>query len=639
MNTIEQRKAEMLPYYGQPDRYAVAGGLCCAATKNCGPVWTFFGGPAYASPNFIRREYLFAEIDGIAHMLDFDMHRLRGCGAFCGTGVFEGCEVLLTDFAPFGKPYIVRQLLVQNLSGRPHKIRFLAYVQPLRGGMSTVGGRFLEIDTPQGAPLATWNEPADLTDWHKRSALVGFAGAAACSDGLPCTEKVALGAGESTSCALYHYAFFEKPDDTGALFARTPEETAQEFDLLCGAWGQWLAKGAHNRLPDADLRAVCEGMLVTLKMCQSEDGGFMACPRVYPCSYLRDTHGALRGLAAAGYTEELRGFILRIHRLFTVSGHIPNSAVTGCPTGEMNLNLSEEHLVSEGGAYYVLLCRYYYERTRDLALLRTAEASIRFAVTEQVRWFEHNSGYLRFNGDETERYVPNVDGNMYAGMPVVEYMTELEADPYRPAGDDFIPEWKSENFSFASVTGMLASVGFFCTFLRALQKDDEALEWERRLDALTRQTESHFLRPDGTHWWSVFEDGGKPACCVVNYLLMTRWFGVSLPGGSADRDIRMVQGLVDPASGFLPIAPGVNGGMTGHTLAYLLYDLADLHDPRAGAVWHTIRTRLLGGWGDLSEFYGPKGTPNSHNMNIFSTGITLDALLRYAQSGEARPEN
>ena len=75
----------------------------------------------------------------------------------------------------------------------------------------------------------------------------------------------------------------------------------------------------------------------------------------------------------------------------------------------------------------------------------------------------------------------------------------------------------------------------------------------------------------------------------------------------------------------------MNSGSTGHTLSLLLYNLVKTDNELSHEVYHQIIDRAIGAWGDISEFYGPLGTPNSHNMNIFSTGITLDALLMYAQ--------
>jgi hypothetical protein len=69
----------------------------------------------------------------------------------------------------------------------------------------------------------------------------------------------------------------------------------------------------------------------------------------------------------------------------------------------------------------------------------------------------------------------------------------------------------------------------------------------------------------------------------------------------------------------------------------LLTDLSRLQHPEA----HPVCERLLGlcdTYGTFSEFYGPGGVSNTHNMNIFSSGINVAALLDYYRAFSSRKE-
>ena len=547
-NISQSAISNMVQYLGHKDRYAVAGGKCCAATKINNGVWSYFGGPCYASPNFIKREYLYVEINRLLHLLDFDMHRVKGSGAFCGHAVYQDCEVILIDFAPQMKNCIIRRIEVINHSAAMKRVRVVAHIDPLRGTPSVIDGKYLMISTGIGTPIATWNEPTEVKDWCCRYAYIGFTDADTVTDGNLLSSQVDIKPDGSQVFNLLHYAFFTKWN-ADSLFDKDQASIDSDYRRFTTIWADWLRAGKHNAIKDNHLQLVCEGMLVMLKMCQSYDGGFTACPRVYPCSYLRDTHGALRGLAAAGYSSELMQFIHIIHTNYLRNHHIPNALITGLMYGEMNLNLSEEHLVSEGCAYYLLLCRYYLELTNDTKFLAKIIGSVRYAVDQQITYFNKNGGFLRFNGDETERYVPNIDGNMYAGMPIIEYMSELTEHPYTGSANDFIHEWAADNYSFASVTGMLASVQIFIRICEALGYKDEAVKYRNQYTALEQTMHRNFGRNDGTHYWTIFENGKRPTCDVVNYLLMSTWFGLQFYDHSELADIQKVLSYYNPNKG------------------------------------------------------------------------------------------
>ena len=108
------------------------------------------------------------------------------------------------------------------------------------------------------------------------------------------------------------------------------------------------------------------------------------------------------------------------------------------------------------------------------------------------------------------------------------------------------------------------------------------------------------------------------------------WAGARLNKNRQNDDVLAMKGFINEKTGYLALAPGSTDGMCGNTLPYLLYCLKKLKDPMAKDVFNTIMNkRYLSCWGTVSEYYGPYGTANGHNMRVFESGILGEAIMRY----------
>jgi hypothetical protein len=67
----------------------------------------------------------------------------------------------------------------------------------------------------------------------------------------------------------------------------------------------------------------------------------------------------------------------------------------------------------------------------------------------QLKYAEEFDWKLMFNGDETERYVPYRDGDIYGGFPA-------------------LPDWKDEDWSMTSLAACIASLEFYLYYLKEI---------------------------------------------------------------------------------------------------------------------------------------------------------------------------
>jgi hypothetical protein len=620
MNTVSTVRP--LPTAPAPG-YFFGGGRSGAGSAAETPDLCFLVGPTYTSPNFLASETLSVEIDGVLYPLDMVMDRLPRSGIFQGTREAAGLSVELVDFAPWDSDRVLRKIRVYNLSERTALVRILATVRPACRTARAVDSR-VEIDAGVDEPIFCWCE-IHLRNWEARRATLFFSGegaSTACigSDAasevdsgpkfLLSSRVISLLPGSEITETLHHHLSFVAETFAGSPSTVSPASYASdpEADLAsCLAdWASWFSEGIDFPYPDARTRHVVEGTLATIRSLRSFDGGFMACPRCYAFSYLRDSHGGLRGLAAAGHTKELGSFLRWVHATYLQHGYIVNSASNG---GDLvqNLDSSDENLASESTAYHVLLARYYERATGDASLLLEIESSLKFAVDAQLRYADVNDGRLRFNGDETEQYVPVEDGAVY--------------------GFGSLPDFHRNAFSLASAAAAVATADFFADHLDRTGRDGSA--YRKASDELRQGIERHLRTPEQSfHHWMQREDGTYPTYPVTNYLLMSLWMDARLASGSEREDALATLVWRDPTTGFLPLAPPIHPGFTGHTLALLLHDLTRLRHPLAPAVFQTlVHGPLPDRWGTYSEFFGPGGVSNTHNFNIFSSGIAVDAIL------------
>jgi hypothetical protein len=623
---------EPVPHLGKAENYFLGSGIT-GAGGNIQGVWDFLIGPMYSSPNFIESEEIFIGIDGIEYKLNFFMHRGIRSGVFYGTTEIEDIAVCVIDFTNSNEPWAGRLIRVYNKSDSVnHQVSVKARIVPCTTVLAfdvqkdlitfsqkpvnsshtrVVHNTAIAIKQDTTAVSYGGEDP----NWEDRFAFIAFSttGSTAKAIGEEYwieTASTTIGFGQEYNTGLYHYMhFFEGISDEDYLnkiLSRNPEA---DFKLSIQQWGDWLNEGYPVELSDSRVSHIIESTQILTKMQQCVEGGFIAGVRRYAFSYLRDGHGACRGLLASGHLKEVKQFIEWVDHKFRVFGMIPNSAEMGADLKMLQF-LPPENLASEVTAYYLFVMRDYYRKTQDDDLLNKVEKSMKYAMDIQLAYAEEFGWKLMFNGDETERYVPFKDGDVYGGFPA-------------------LPDWNDDDWSMTSLAACIASLEFYIGLQK--RKGSELMQkYEQKLTLLKNSIDEHFWREDlGIHDWCRRKDGSFPEYRVTNLSLLPLWFGASLNHRrEASNAVKMADFVNE--QGFLPIAPGVSNGFCGHSLGYLLYGLVKLEDDRAGKTFDTLtQSSVIGCWGTVSEFYGPSGVANPHNLRIFESGINLEAILLY----------
>ena len=339
-------------------------------------------------------------------------------------------------------------------------------------------------------------------------------------------------------------------------------------------------------------------------MQQNRDGGSIAGIRKYANSYIRDTHGGLRLLLASHHTGEAALLLNNIHSRWKIAGFIPNWWSMGSDSF-IGHSFNNDH--SEITAYYLFMARDYLAATGDSALLDAIRPSLDWAAQAQLDWLHSHEFTMDFNGDETEQYCCNADGQEYGGFVHPDY------------------PWNHHALSFPSMAAALTSLEWYAGYTGCDLSAD--------LEALRQRIDEIFLDDDGLHRWSALPDEQgwhRHRGHLTNYLLLPLWIGGKLTAERERTDALAVKHFLR-TDGFLPNCPQCMPGFCGHTMGIFLYDMLLLND-RAAAdrAAHTIlHSPLLSQYGTVSEFYGPSCIPNGHNCRSFEGGIVGEALIRY----------
>jgi hypothetical protein len=597
----------LVPYLGASEPYFLGNGVVGAGGNTRGD-WDFLIGPDYTSPNFITKETLGVNLDGVFHALHPEMHRVRGAGIFTGAERIGECEVSVTDFTTSDDGVVTRFIRAKNLSKtRAIQVQFVAKVTPTaaKGVTAKQEGR----DTLRiVADTSSFDFGGETRSSASRSAGITFNETCDASklEGawLLKTRGRTANAGVTLSVGLNHLEQYGngpfKPSIRASGYEANLAESVRD-------WRSWLSSGKKLAIPDAKARDIVESSLIACKMQQDQDGGTIAGPRKYANSYIRDSHGALRLFLATGHINEAEAIIRTIYHRWTIAGFIPNYWSMGSYEFIGHSFASDS---SEITGYFVLMIRDAYEATGSLAFVNSVADGMKYAVDAQLDFMEAHGGRLTFNGDETEQYCDTADGQVYGGFPAFS-------------------EWRGNNWSFASAALAVASTQFYIDYLNLKHRHAEAVRYEERLHSVRDSIDGTFLR-NGIHAWMRTRDDKWPTETVTNYDLIPLWAGARLNRNGQNSDALAMKKFIDPKSGFLPTAPPVVEGFCGHNLGYLLYDMVTLHDPVAPAVFRTMmNSTLYGCWGTVSEFYGPHGVPNGHNFRVFESGIDAEAIIRY----------
>ncbi len=591
-----KRSIQLAPSFGRPELSFLGSGRVGAGGTLNGD-WNFLIGPVYSSPVFLKSERLLLQVGTTpARDLTFAMRRIAGSGVLFGRATADELVVELYEFAPWDGVDAVRLVSVHNQGRAMVKaIRLAARVLVLRN--AAIQDNMLIIRHAVGAK----SYGGECPNWAPRRACIAWSGSEAKAEAgfVLCSGPMDLPPGGGGTRALVHRV--EWCGEAKPLPA--PGYGTTDLEATLAEWKAWFARGDQKLLSHPRLGLLLESQLAFLRMQQSCDGGLIATVRRYAYSYIRDMHGAARGFLAAGHLDEVRHELEWIDRKYRKFRCIVNSS-------EMGTDIRDwfgGHKGSELPAYCLLMARDFLQCGGDPSVVDRLRESLLHAADIQIETSKKHGWRFRYNGDETERYVPTKDGETY---------------------DCSTPEWKRTTWSMPSHALAMASVDFFARDLAPRWNLEPTPYW----DAVEswKKTFAPTFQPDGSQppLWTVFKDGAQPRHAVPNYLCFPAWTDAPFP---PQQRIAWAWAAASHLrdDGWLAVMPGRVEGTCGHSLALLLAALINSGADQE-VVAHLVDLIVAGGmlqhYGLVNEFYGPKGTPNPHNLRPFETGILLDAL-------------
>ena len=593
---IERAVRLQVPYFGHDDSYYIGSGLV-GASGNASGEWTFAIGPDLTSPNFLSSETICL---GDYGPLPFRMHRLRGCGAFFGIASLPGLlRATVTEACPPGSACILRLLTLENESSEQRRFDVAVCVRQDGTEVRASGGS-IEIIRPEGV-WCFGNQ--ETRNWAQRRLRVRVPDAAVATveESWRLSVSLTLPSGSLAVVPIWHdFAYGEEyaaGQDAIAFLKKANQ-----------AWGLWLAAGKYpSALSNRHLRDAVEALLLNVRMQQNRDGGMIAGIRKYANSYIRDTHGGMRLLNACGHAEDTARLLENIHTRWEIAGYIPNWWSMGSDTF---IGDSFENNASEITAYYIFMLRDYLAAGGDESLARRILPSIRWAADTQAKYLLGHDLLMNFNGDETEQYCVNRDGEEYGLFGSCHSEDRLGFDKKAP--------------SFASTIAAAGSLAWFASHTGESRYAELAERVYARADTAFWDGER------GRHGW-ILDGAGLRKTLLTNAVLLPLWLHIPLPQHREIPDAIAALRVRSDDTGYMPNCPGVSEGFCGHTLGLALYCASELDLPEADDIAETILcSNLLSRFGTISEFYGPGGTPNGHGNRPFEGGIVGEALIHYA---------
>ena len=575
-------------YYGPKMKYFTGNGRVGIGSVDTGAILNFLIGPYYTSPNFaedIRFRFI---VDGVSIEWNPAMKRVVGTGIFAGEEETAGIRIAAMDTAFPDNDCCMRGFEAMNMKGHAITVEAEMVVKPCV--KASLQATSICLQTSEQDQFFCWTNCGKY-DWMSRKAFLYLTDGYRVredQDGLVVSAVRELATGESWDFAAV-FDFTENAERASIEDCRKAVKKAQDF------WREWLLKLHIPAMPERACR-IMEANLINIKMCQSYDGGFMACPHVYCFSYFRDSFGACQGLYRVGAAEEIRRFLLWANKRYKECGGNFNSSAMG-KTIFQNLDSSQENLASESPAYFCIIASYYYCLTGDEAFIRELLPSLKIAVESQIGYLKKNGNQLRFNGDETERYVPRNDGDMYC----------------------FNPDFDNNYFSVSSLLLFLAALDFYVQF-------EPLADYETLRADVCRSIILNYADSRGLLKWQ--NSNPELTYYMTNYNMYPIWLDIAVEEEMDKSNVLEMLSFIRPDTGYLPISPGTTEGFTGHTMGILLSCLVKLKHSQAEAVLDSL-LELTDSYGTFSEFYGPGGVSNSHNMNIFSSGIDIAAIAEY----------
>jgi hypothetical protein len=626
------------PLLNVPHRYPIGNGVVVAICGPAGQIETVFG-PGYTTSDLIGHEDIQIELDGAELPLRVDMKRAAGTGVFYGAASRGDIDIGVVDFACEGQPWVSRLIVLKNVSKTANHAVIVrdsivprtdsGYTSaPATDAAGHPAGFNVQADTSIGVPFGG-NNTAD------KSVVIAFSDPAstAATDGQTASvqiKPISMAPGTQYEVTLTHY-FRAGHDvaDAKIIDAIRALDNRANLRKSIHDWKAWIDHVAPayslSRIKDERSRVLLEGALVILKTNVSEDGGVIAHTTFYKEGYVRDAAMAIRGLLAAGHTDEAKKWLIWCDKKLSIHGHFGDAM--NC---EASLDIKSNSFdmgnmdVEEPG--WVLLCaRDYYAQTHDLDFLKSIDRTLAFCADIQLKDAAANGDKLSFNGDETE--ICGAVDTSSTGMP--------------GGGDASKQDW-----SLSSVAMAAASLDFYAEYVKAKGEDpanyhnaqtNTTLDLDAEVKNLVAAMDRDFWRTDvpespaGFHdFFRAKADGAWPKARDVNFTLMPVFFGTPYAMDEKIKDVAAMAQLFDSKTGFLQLVPSARNGMEGHDLGYLLWGCVETGD------WHKeqVYSALVNGptvdcWGSFCEAYDSEGHPNNHDLRSLETGVNASAIAKY----------
>ena len=633
-----------VPYLNTPNRYPIGNGLVMAVCGATGQ-GVQLAGPGYTTSNFINSEDLALELDGIEQPLRVEMKRAEKTGIFYGSATRGDLDVCLIDYACAGQPWFSRLILVNNTSATAsHDIRLRARIEPQTGNgyshwlaKDAAGnscGFAIQADTSIGVPYGG-NNIADRSvtiSFNDPTASVSISG----DEGAIETKPIKLSPHGHEKIALNHY-FRQGHDmsDPACVDAIRGLNNVANLEKAIAEWQSWIdhvePRYSLARIKGERARQLVEGALVILKTNQSQDGGIIAHTTFYKEGYVRDAAMAVRGLLAAGHTEEAKQWLIWIDHKLSIHGHLGDAMNCEPALADKSCSFDMGDMEVEEPGWVLLCARDYYSATHDLATLKALDKTLRYCMDVQLKEASANGGKLEFNGDETE----------------ICGAVDIHATGVAGGGDAVKQDW-----SLSSIAMAAAALDFHIQYVKLCGDNPAAyhnaqtnttMNLPTELANLVAAMDRDFWRtdvpesPGGFHdFFRKKSDGAWPQKRLANFTLMPVFFSTPYAADKKAKDVDAIARSFNTKTGLLQLVPGADNGLEGHDLGYLLWGLVETGDGRKDQVYSAlVNGPTVDAWGSFNEAYDAAGHPNDHDLRSLETGVNVSALAKYWGLGAA----
>jgi hypothetical protein len=633
------------PLLNVPHRYPVGNGVAVAVCGPTGQIQTVYG-PGYTTSDLISREDILLDLDGTELPFRVDMQRAAGTGVFYGVASRGDLDVGVVDFTCRGQPWISRFIVVKNTSTTAsHTLVIRDGIVPRSDNGYThalatdaaghPSGFVVQAGTSIGVPYGG-NNAVD------KSVVIAFndPASSAYTDGQGATlqtKPLLLAPQAQGEVTLTHY-FRAGHDlaDSACLDAVRGLDNHANLRKSIEEWKTWIEGVAPayslDRIKDPRARVLTEGALVILKTNQSQDGGVVAHTTFYKEGYVRDAAMAIRGLLAAGHTEEAKQWLIWIDHKLSVHGHLGDAMNCEVALSDKSNSFDMGNMDVEEPGWVLLCARDYYDQTHDLDALKSLDRTLRFCMDIQMKDAAANGDKLEFNGDDTE----------------ICGAVDIGSTGSVGGGDAQQKEW-----SLSSVAMAASALDFYIKYIKLRGEDpsnyhnaqtNTTANLNTELAKLVSAMDRDFWRTDvpgnagGFHDFFLRKsDGGRPLKRLANFTLMPVFFSTPYPADEKEKDIATIAASFNTKTGFLQLVPGAENGFEGQDLGYLLWGLVEINDPRKDEVYKAlVNGPTVDCWGSFNEAYDANGERNDHDLRSLETGVDVSALAKYWGLGSPR---